>query len=78
MSNKEKYNEVFIKVLDINKDKLINLKYQDISAWDSVGHMSLMVELEEAFGIMMETEDILDFSSYVKGFEILAKYNVEF
>lgn len=78
MKNIEKYNEVFLKTFYIKEDELKDLKYQDISAWDSVGHMSLMVELEEAFGIMMETEDILDFSSYIKGFEILAKYNVEF
>ena len=36
--------------------------------------------LEDAFDIMMDTDDIIDFSSYEKGKEILAKaaYGVEF
>ncbi len=50
-----------------------------IPAWDSIGHMSLVAALEEAFDIMMDTDDIIDFSSYKKGMEILSeKYGVEF
>jgi hypothetical protein len=36
-----------------------------------------MALLEETFGIMLETEDIIDFSSFEKGKEILRKYSVE-
>ena len=79
MSNLEKYNEAFIKALSISADKLNNdLCYQDIAEWDSVGHMALIAELEEVFDIMMDTDDIIDFSSYKVGKEILAKYDVEF
>ena len=77
MENLEKYNKVFIDTFDITKDKLADLKYQGVPAWDSVGHMSLIAALEDAFGIMMDTDDIIDFSSYEKGKEILKKYNVE-
>ena len=80
MTNLEKYNEVFCKTFEITEDKLAGLKYQDIDAWDSVGHMTLVANLEDAFDIMMETDDIIDLSSYEKGKEILAKddYGVEF
>ena len=80
MSNLEKYNQAFIETFEITEDKLAGLKYQDIEAWDSVGHMSLIAALEEAFDIMMDTDDIIDLSSYEKGKEILAKddYGVEF
>lgn len=79
MTNLEKYNEVFCKTFEIAEDKLAGLKYQDIDAWDSVGHMTLVANLEDAFDIMMETDDIIDLSSYEKGQEILAKnYEVEF
>ena len=55
------------------------LEYQGIPEWDSVGHMGLVAALEDAFDIMMDTDDIIDFSSYNKGIEILStKYNVEF
>ena len=39
--------------------------------------MTLMAELEDVFDIMLETDDIVDFSSYEKGKEILKKYEVE-
>jgi phosphoribosylamine-glycine ligase len=70
MANIEKYNQAFIETLEVAEDKLATLKYHDVEAWDSVGHMTLMAALEDAFDIMMETEDIVDFSSYEKGKEI--------
>ncbi len=79
MNNVEKYNEAFMSTFGIAEEKLAGLKYQDIEAWDSVGHMSLIAALEDAFDIMMDTDDIIDLSSYEKGKEILtANYSVEF
>ena len=63
--------------MELTEDKLPTLKYHDVEAWDSVGHMTLMAALEDAFDIMMETDDIVDFSSYEKGKEILKKYGVD-
>lgn len=77
MTNVEKYMEIFKKTFSVSEEELEGLKYQDIPAWDSVGHMGLIAELEDAFDIMMETDDIIDFSSYEKGMEILGKYGVE-
>lgn len=76
MNNLLTYNSVFIDSFGINQDQLADLKYQDIPEWDSVGHMGLMGSLEEAFKIEMEIDDIIDFSSYKKGMEILLKYNI--
>ena len=79
MSNKEKYDEVFIEIFEISKDELSDsLEYQSITAWDSVGHMSLMAELEDVFDIMLEMDDIVDFGSYKTGIKTLKKYGVEF
>ncbi|MCR5356771.1 MAG: acyl carrier protein [Lachnospiraceae bacterium] len=79
MTNLEKYNGAFCEALEVDESKLAGLKYQDIDAWDSVGHMSLISLLEEAFDIMMDTDDIIDLSSYEKGKEILAaNYDIEF
>ena len=77
--NVEKYESCFVEVFEIDKEALVGLKYQDIPAWDSVGHMQLMVELEDVFDIMMDTDDIIDFSSFEIGKKILAEnYDVEF
>ena len=80
MNNIEKYNNAFMETFEISEDQLHGLEYQSIALWDSVGHMSLIAALEDAFDIMMDTDDIIDFSSYEKGKEILAKpdYGVEF
>jgi acyl carrier protein len=78
MNNLEKYINVFVETLDIEAGEVSGLVYQAIPAWDSVGHMTLVAGLEEAFDIMMDTEDIIDLSSFEKGKEILAKYDVEF
>ena len=80
MSNLEKYTNVFVETFEVTAEQAQGLKYQDIEAWDSVGHMGLISALEEAFDIMMDTDDIIDFNSFEKGKEILAKaeYGVEF
>ena len=79
MSNTEKYQEIFIKSLAFDKTKFHNwIKYNEIPEWDSIGHMTLMSGLEDAFKITLETDDIVDFSSFEKGIEILKKYKIEF
>ena len=77
MTNKEKYVGAFTEALEVSEDILEDLKYQDIPEWDSVGHMSLIGAIEDAFDIMMDTDDIIDFSSFKKGIEILKKYDVD-
>ena len=78
MSNLEKYRNAFVEGLDVEEDKITDsLEYEGIPEWDSVGHMSLVACIEEAFEIMMETEDIIDFNSFQKGIELLKKYDVE-
>ena len=77
MSDKKKYQDIFIKSLSIETSKFNeNLKYNEIPEWDSIGHMSLVAALEETYKISLETDDIVDFSSFKKGIEILKKYNV--
>lgn len=76
MSNREKYNNAFMESLDVEEGQLSGLSYQDVPAWDSVGHMGLISELEDAFDIQFETDDIVDFNSYEKGIELLTKYDV--
>ena len=79
MKNLEKYAQAFCETFEISADQLAGLQYQQVELWDSVGHMSLVAALEDAFDIMMETDDIIDLSSYEKGQEILSqKYGVDF
>ena len=77
MTNRERYDKIMRENLRVKQEELPGLKYRSIPSWDSIGHMDLMSAMEEAFGISMDTADVLDFSTYEKGMEILAKYGVE-
>ena len=77
MTNIEKYKKAFTESLGINlKDLKDSLQYNDIPEWDSIGHMTLISNLEDAFNITIETDDIVDFSSFKKGIEILKKQKI--
>lgn len=76
MSNRDKYIAAFKETLMVEENDLASLKYQGVATWDSVGHMALMAALEEAFGIELDIDDIIEFSSFEVGQAILAKYNV--
>ena len=78
MTNLEKYNEAFVNTFELDASQLgADLAYQSIPQWDSVGHMQLIATIEDAFDIMFDTDDIIDFNSYEKGKELLKKYSVE-
>lgn len=77
MSNYEKYLNAFVTALEVAPGDAPALKYGESEQWDSVGHMTLVAALEDAFDIMMDMDDIIDLSSFEKGREILRKYDVE-
>jgi acyl carrier protein len=77
MSKIENYSKVFKESLNLDDSKFSEkIKYNDVEEWDSIGHMTLISALEEEFKITFETDDIIDFSSFKKGIEILKKYKV--
>ena len=77
MENLEKYNNAFVQVFGAKVEEL-NDDYgkETVEAWDSVHQLSLIAELEDAFDIMFDPEDIMEMTSYAKGKELLAKYDV--
>lgn len=78
MTNLEKYKNAFVEGLEIDAEGVEDLVFEGIPEWDSVGHMGLVSALEEAFDIMLETDDIIELNSYKKGIETLKKYGIEF
>lgn len=78
MNNLDLYKNCFTISLSIKAEGVDKLEYNSIPEWDSIGHMSLISELEEKFKISIDTDDIIDFSSFSKGKEILQKYKVDF
>ncbi len=78
MTNLEKLAKVFADTFGISEAETKGLQYQGIEAWYSVGHMTLVAAIEDEFGISMDTDDIIDMSSFEKAQEILAKYDIQF
>lgn len=79
MSNTDKLILTFAQTLQIEPARITDdLSYNAIAEWDSVGHMSLIAALEETFGVMLDTDDIIDLSSVAQAKTILAKYDVTF
>lgn len=77
--NEQKLRQIFSQSLGIDESQIIDtLEYSTIPEWDSIAHMSLIAAIDEAFDIMLDTEDVIDMSSYGKAKEILKKYDVEF
>ena len=77
MTNTEKYKKAFVDSLDVKVEDVEKLEYQSVPEWDSVGHMGLISQLEEAFNIQIEMDDVVELGSYKIGIEILKKYNIE-
>jgi len=70
--------QAFAQALDLPADTDIEaLEIGKDPRWDSVGHMALVAELEERFGIMIETDDLIEMDSYAKSLEILRRYGVD-
>jgi acyl carrier protein len=53
-----------------------NAQYALTDGWDSVAHMALVAEIESAFDIMMDTDEVIGMSSYSKAKEILARHGI--
>lgn len=47
-----------------------------IEGWDSVKQLSLTASVEDAFDIILDPDEILEFTSYNKIIKILKKYSI--
>lgn len=78
MTNIEKLNSIFCEVFSTEVSELgDDFNNNTIEGWDSVHQLSLTSAVEDEFDIMLDAEDILDFTSYQNAKAILAKYDIE-
>lgn len=78
MTNLEKLNAIFCEVFSVEESAL-NSEFDknSVEGWDSVRQLSLISSVEDEFDIMLDAEDILEFTSYDNAKAILAKYEIE-
>lgn len=78
MNNIEKINKIFCEVFAVEESALSDTFNKDtVEGWDSVHQLSLTTAVEDEFDIMLDAEDILEFTSYENVKTILAKYDIE-
>lgn len=77
MTNLEKYKNAFVEGLEIPMDKVENATMDSVDKWDSIGQMSLIALIEDAFGFELEPEEVMAFNSYAAGIDIMKNHNIE-
>lgn len=78
MTNLELFNNIFSEVFSVNPSDLNEGFNKDNNEdWDSVRQLNLTSLIEDKFDIMLDPEDILDFTSYSKARSIMKKYDIE-
>ena len=77
MSNIEKLKESFVEGLEIPMEEVETATMEGVDKWDSIGQMSLVAIIEDAFGIEFEPDEVMQFTSFEAGKEILKNHNIE-
>lgn len=79
MTNLEKYNAAFTKVFNVEGAELESLEYKQTPEWNSMAQIALVAQLEDAFDLDLDMDDIYDLTSYKTGLELLnTKFEIEF
>ncbi|MFQ5728985.1 MAG: acyl carrier protein [Waddliaceae bacterium] len=70
-----KLKQAFRNALDLAENAdMESLAFAKSEGWDSIAHMKLIAEIEEAFDIMIDTDDVLAMGSYVIAKKRVEKY----
>lgn len=77
MSNIEKLKEAFVEGLEIPMEEVEAATMESVDKWDSIGQMSLVAIIEDAFGIEFEPDEVMKFTSFEAGKEILKNHGIE-
>lgn len=79
MTNFERYNAAFTKVFNVEGTELESLEYKQTPEWNSMAQIALVAQLEDAFDLDLDMDDIYDLTSYKTGLELLnKKFEIEF
>ena len=72
MSVNDRLRTVFVETMQLDEGfDVENLKYRDIEAWDSVGHMALVAAIEDEFDVQFDTDQVIDMSSFKVAVDML-------
>jgi len=78
MSKSEtKLRDAFCEVLSLRADQITDeTSYETTKSWDSIAHMALIATIDSIFDLTMDTDDLIEMSSYGKAKDILRRYGI--
>ncbi|MFU8849837.1 acyl carrier protein [Micromonospora sp. SL1-18] len=77
MALSDRLRAVFVDTLELGDDVDVEkLQYRDIEQWDSLGHMTLVGAIEDEFGVQLDTEQVIDMSSFKVALDMLSGMGV--
>lgn len=77
MSNIDKLKQAFVEGLEIPIEDVEKATMETMDKWDSIGQMSLVAIIEDVFGIELEPDEVMLFTSFAAGVEILKHHDIE-
>ncbi|MEW1839791.1 acyl carrier protein [Nonomuraea angiospora] len=77
MSHLDRLRAVFRSALNLPADADVDgLEYRAIPQWDSLAHMALIAAMEDEFSVMIDTDEMIDMSSFAEAAGLLEKHGV--
>ena len=74
----EQLQDAIATTLKVSASKITETtKDEDIAAWDSLGHVNLMMTLEQTFDITLDVEDFPKLNSVPAIIEYLREQNID-
>ncbi|RGC67458.1 Acyl carrier protein [Micromonospora sp. MW-13] len=78
MTLNDRLRTVFVDALEVPEGTDVeNLNYRGIEQWDSLGHMTLVAAIEDEFDVQLETEQVIDMSSFKVALDMLRGLGVD-
>ncbi|MFI7431982.1 acyl carrier protein [Micromonospora haikouensis] len=78
MSLTDRLRDVFVDALELPEGTDVeNLTYRGIEQWDSLGHMTLVAAIEDEFDVQLDTEQVIDMSSFKVALDMLRGLSVD-
>jgi len=76
--NTDKLRDAFLTSLELDPSVDVTaLKYREIPEWDSIGHMALVASIEDAYDVMLTTDQVIALSSFDAAIDILKDQGVD-
>jgi acyl carrier protein len=77
MTNLQKLKSAFATALNLPQGANVERSaYGETAEWDSVAHMALIAEIEGTFDIMLDTDEVIEMSSFLRAAEIVTNHGV--